>query len=76
MRASYVCHLTNDSAEDERCQIKTGLVRKEGLSICAGAFFLLMEASKILKTDCYIDIIGSLSLYRCIVRIEGILFIG
>ena len=47
MRASYVCHLTNDSAEDERCQIKTGLVRKEGLSICAGAFFSLMEASMI-----------------------------
>lgn len=70
MRASYVCHLTNDSAEDERCQIKIVLARTKGLSICAGAFFSAYGSFN----DRYIDIIGSLSLYRCIVKIEGILF--
>ena len=31
---------------------------KEGLSICAGAFFLLMEASMILKTDILISLVA------------------
>ena len=44
---------------------------KDGLSICAEAFFLMESFHDSHASYSYIDIIGGLSLDGCIVKVEG-----